>query len=430
MKIKYSSQINAFGGINLVLKEFNNLNVGGLVDANLPNLKPNCKYSWKDIFYSFSSIFYCGGQCIEDVKTVLSKQFTTNPIFKLCSPDTILRRFKTLACQDQGCNTPRGSVEHQFNSNEFLNDVNIKLLKKLGAFSTDQITIDYDNTILFTEKQDSKMTYKRGYGYQPGVCLLNENKVLFIENRNGNSAANCFQVDTLSRMFALLRKNGIKKVDKFRADAASYQYEVINLLEQEHCLFYIGAKKSYVEKYYSQIDNWKEAKNQMGEDILIGHISYSPFAKQYRKDQSPKKYRLLVKKKLRPDGQINAFTNEAYDYHSVITNDFDTDTKQALSFYYHRGAAERQFDVLKNDFGWNNLPFSKLSENTVFLHFSAICNNLYKMIIIILSTKYSNVKPSYRMKRFIFNFIAVPAKWLRSSRQWHLRIYGKKQLRI
>ena len=430
MKVKYSSQMNAFGGINLVLKEFDNLNIGGLLNANLPKLYPNSKYCWKDIFYSFSSIFYCGGQCIEDAKTVLSNQFSNNPIFKLSSPDTIVRRFKMLACQDQRCYTPRGKVEHQFNSNDFLNQLNIKLLKNLGMFNTDQTIIDYDNTILFNEKQDSKMTYKKAYGYQPGVCLLNEDKVLFIENRNGNSDAKSFQVDTLSRMFALLRKNGIKKLDKFRADAASYQYEVVRLVEQELGLFYIGTKNSYVEKYYSQIDNWIETKDQMGEDILIGHINYTPFEKQYRKDQSLKKYRLLVKKKLRPDGQVNAFTNEAYDYHSVITNDFKTNTKQALSFYYHRGAAERQFDVLKNDFGWNNLPFSKLSENTVFLHFSAICNNLYKMIIIILSSKYSNVKSSYRMKRFIFNFIAVPAKWLRSSRQWHLRIYGKKQLRI
>ncbi len=430
MKVKYSTQINAFGGANFILDEYDSSNIEALLKASLPRLKANSKYSWKDIFYTFSSIYYCGGECIEDTKTVLSNQWSENPIFKLCSPDTILRRFKMLACENKECSTPRGTVKHEYNYNELLFQLNIQLLKKLGDFSLEESILDYDNTIVFNEKADSKMTYKKAYGYQPGVCLLNESKVVYIENRNGNSDAKSFQVDTLKRMFELLNKNGISHLDKFRADAASYQYGVIKLVEKQIGKFYIGTKNSYVERFYSQIDNWKATKDQSGEAIMIGEINYSPFQKYYSKDEEPKKYRLLVKKKIRPDGQINAFTKEPYDYWSVITNDHDTETKNALNFYYHRGSAERQFDVLKNDFGWKKLPFSKLSENTVFLYFSAMCSNLYKMIIPKLSKRYSNVKSSYRMKRLIFNFIAMPAKWVYSSRQWHLRIYRKIQLNI
>lgn len=187
---------------------------------------------------------------------------------------------------------------------------------------------------------------------------------------------------------------------------------------------YIGTKAEYVEKYYAQINHWEKAKDNIGEDIQIGHIKFQPFVKHYKDAKQPTKYRLLVKRKLRKDTQMNILTGDAYDYHSVITNDFSSDTKEALMFYYQRGAAERQFDVLKNDFGWNHMPFSKLSQNNVFFYFTALCHNLYKVIIERLSQKFNNVKPNYRMKRLIFQFIATPAKWVKKARQQYLRIYG------
>jgi hypothetical protein len=426
MKVKNLSQINAFGGINFVLNEFEKLSMDQFLSENLPLLSPNSKYSWTDIFYSFSSVFYCGGNCIEDTKTVLSNQFSTNPFFKLCSPDTILRRFKNLATAEQHCYTPRGVVQHQFCVNDTLASANIELLKKNGVFDVSETILDYDNTIVFNEKADSKMTYKRAYGYQPGVCMINEENVLYIENRNGNSDAKSFQVDTLNRMFYHIYKDQkTKKINKFRADAASYQHEVIQCLEQNVDTFYIGTRNSYVEKYYSQIENWIPAKDQKGEDVLIGSIEYCPFLKKKEKGSPANKYRLLVKKKIRPDGQTNLITNDAFDYHSVITNDFTTDLKIALDFYYHRGAAEKQFDILKNDFGWNNLPFSNLNENTVFLYFSAMCKNLYKTVLNNLSKSYKNINPKHRIKRFIFSFIAIPARWTRSSRHWCLSVFGK-----
>lgn len=95
-----------------------------------------------------------------------------------------------------------------------------------------------------------------------------------------------------------------------------------------------------------------------------------------------------------------------------------------VSFYNQRGAIEKEFDVLKNDFGWNNLPFSKLEQNTVFLMFTAMCRNLYQYIIEKFSIKYEGLNPKYRIKKFIFRFIAIPAKWIKTSRQQKLRVYG------
>lgn len=424
MKILKSAPINAFGGLNFVLEKFEQLGLGSFLQENLPSLSPSSFYTWKDIIYSFSSIYYCGGNCIEDSKTVLARQFSENPLFNLCSPDTLLRRFKQLSSASESCTTCRGSVSHQYSCNDLLADLNIKWLKQCGAFKEAINFIDYDNTIIFNQKQDSKMTYKRDYGYQPGVCFLNENKVLYLENRNGNSDAKSFQVATLKRMFAALENNGITHFNFFRADAASYQYEVIEAIRGKVDAFYIGAKNCYVEKYFTQINNWQRAKDKKGEEILVGDITFRPFAKYYKQGQAPSTYRLLVKKKKKNNGQIDVFTQDSYQYHAVITNDVKSSTEEALERYYNRGAAEKQFDILKNDFGWNQLPFSKLENNTVFLYLTALCRNLYRQVLNSLCNTFKGIRPTYRIKKFIFHFIAIPAKWVKRSRQWLLRIYG------
>ncbi|WP_168191291.1 transposase [Antarcticibacterium flavum] len=139
-----------------------------------------------------------------------------------------------------------------------LESLNIDILKKLGVFKSDKLTIDYDNTIIFNEKEDSKMTYKRNYGYQPGVCTINEENILYIENRNGNSDAKSFQLDTLKRVFDLLDSQKIKKVHNFRADAASYQYDVISFLQSKVDNFYIGCRNSYVENIFPKLASGKK----------------------------------------------------------------------------------------------------------------------------------------------------------------------------
>ena len=67
MKILKSSHISPFGGLNFVLEEFEKQNIGSLLQKFLPVLPNQSIYSWKDILYSFWSIYFCGGDCIEDL---------------------------------------------------------------------------------------------------------------------------------------------------------------------------------------------------------------------------------------------------------------------------------------------------------------------------------------------------------------------------
>lgn len=203
MKVLNSTHISPFGGLNFVLQEFENKKIGHLLKEHLPLLPNQCKYSWKDILYSFWSIYFCGGDCIEDLAGNFNHHLKDNRFLKVPSPDRVLDRFKTLSKEKILLKSPRGNRIHEFSMNQDLNTLNLKILIALNALSEKALTLDYDNTLMFNNKADSANTYKKAYGYCPGVGIIG-NHVVYIENRNGNSNPRTLQDETLARMFNLL----------------------------------------------------------------------------------------------------------------------------------------------------------------------------------------------------------------------------------
>lgn len=425
MKVLNSSEISPFGGLNFVLKEFDTLNISNLLNENLPCLPPQSKYKWKDILYSFWSIYFCGGDCIEDLSGNFNQHLKGNPFLKVPSPDRVLERFKKLSLPKENFTVPRGVSNHEFSLHEPLNNLNLQILKLLKFEANEKLILDYDNTLIFNNKLDSRWSYKNRSGYCPGVGIIGK-KIVYIENRNGNSDAKTLQNETLSRMFSLFKKQNIK-IHSFRADGASYQMNVLDVVSKNVEKLYMRACMSdALAREIANIDNWEEVN--LGTELgYRGDIIFTPFirtAKRGKTLDQLKSYRLVVTKTKRGDKQIDLFTNEACNYSAIITNDYDLSNDEVAHFYNQRGAIEKEFDVLKNDFGWNNLPFSKLEQNTVFLFFTAICRNLYDYIINLFSARFKCLSPSFRIKKFIFRFITIPAKWIRNARQNKLKIYG------
>jgi len=373
--------------------------------------------------YSFWSIFFCGGDCCEDLNGNFRSSLSGNPLIDIPSSDRVLNRMQQLAEPVQLFDTVRGTVKHEFNFNKNLTALNLAVLKKLSLLKKDELTLDYDNTLIFTKKADAKKTYKSERGYAPGVGLIDSN-VVYVENRNGNSDAQTLQQDTLTRMFQALNDAKIK-VHRFRADAASYQLLTLSVAREHADFLYVRARKdAAVMKAIASIKHWQETAI---EGVFRGTVDFVPFINRGKYHHSPhllETYRLVVTKEPNADGQLNIFTGEAFDYHVIITNDWEMTNNEIVHFYNQRGTAEKEFDILKNDFGWNNLPFSKLEHNTVFLILTALCRNLYDYIIKTFSLRCKYLSSNYRIKKFIFRFICVPAKWIKNARQHKLKIYG------
>lgn len=175
----------------------------------------------------------------------------------------------------------------------------------------------------------------------------------------------------------------------------------------------------------NQIEKWEEVTID-GVLHFRGEINIKPFNEVSRrlKIADIPKARLIVTKAQKRNKQINLFTNEAMIYSVIITNDWGISKNEVVCFYNQRGKIEREFDVLKNDFGWKKMPFSHLHQNTSYLLLTAMCKNLYSYLIQHFAKKVKGLNPTDRIKKFIFRFINIPAKWVRKARSVQLRIYG------
>lgn len=414
-------KITSFGGFNFVFQAFHKSRLSNLIDNELGKRTIKQGFSYSDIFLNHLAIFFNGGDCTEDINEHLRAPMKTIRDMQVCSADTILRGIKELAVANQVLEHPESKVCHEFNINIKLNKLLVKSLLISGQLDQrHKYVLDYDNLILPTEKLDAARTYKKTSGYQPGVASI-DNLPVFIEGRNGNSQARFKQDETLKRVFTNLTGNGIK-IGKFRADSASFQNEVIELVEQNSDFFYIRSNTSLkMQQLLATIpkDSWEKICLRKQEMEVSELSSYSLLG-------SKKSYRLVISRIPREDQQINLFTGEAYIYRGILTNDTESSPKEVIAFYNQRGESERLFDVMNNDFGWAHLPCSYLSENTVYMIITALYSNFYRYIITSFSEKLKWLKPTFRLKKFIFRFIAIAAKWIKTGRRYVLKLYTQK----
>jgi len=387
--IKSSEKVNPFGGIFFVMNEIKKKGLSKLIDSCLGERVKQARYSYSDIILNWIFANLCGAERLEDIEKI-REHFD----FKLPSHDRIGGIFKAFATKTKMLRARKQSkVRHQFNIHKPLNSLMIDIALKLNLLKKNKpYVLDYDNTIIDALKHDSTKTYKWSYGYQPGVSFIGKIPV-YIEGRNGNSNAETLMCDTLKRCFDLLDRKGIK-ISKFRSDAAAFQYNVIELMEQRSVKFYIRLVKNhnFIEKVKNEIKSWNK--------IVINNCSLEigtgVYASWRLKNVFKKEYRMVVVRRLKQG---------KYDYNAIITNDLKMTPKQVLCFYNQRGAIERNFDTLKNDFNWRRLPFSFLNENTVFMIISAMASIIYEYLIINFSKKVDFVKRKYRLKNFIYHFI-------------------------
>ena len=68
--------------------------------------------------------------------------------------------------------------------------------------------------------------------------------------------------------------------------------------------------------------------------------------------------------------------------------------------YNKRGAIERDFDRLNNDFGWKHLPCSFLKENTVYMILTDFCMNFFTYFIRAVSSVFTGLSPTWTHAQF------------------------------
>lgn len=237
------------------------------------------------------------------------------------SADTLHRALKELATENTIA-TSTSNNEYRFNINERMNDLNIKsLLLTRQPKKNKSYDFDYDNQIIEHDKQDAKRTYKKDKGYFPGIATIGD-KIVYIENRDGNANVKTGQSETLERAYELLADNKIK-INRSRMDAESYSKEIIDAVAKNGRLFYIRANRSKsMTSRIREITDWQS--------VEINHQSYEVASIAFMQFFEERNYRLVIMREKNKDGQTNIFTGDDFVYRSILTNDWESSEEEVI----------------------------------------------------------------------------------------------------
>lgn len=413
-----------FGGLFYVAKQFMH-HIMSHVDNYLGRRSRLVGYQYGEILLTMASNFFSGGNRMEDIN-VLKSKLPEHPEFRICSPDTALRVLKELAEDDIEYSTS-DDKEYKFNTAENLNGLLVYTAIKSGMLSPGkEYDFDFDHEFLESETWEAKPTYKGFMGYGPGCAVLTNTKtgaetLSGIENRDGNTPVKFHQEDTLERILLNIIEQGVK-IRSARVDCGSYTEKVIKLLLEHSDKIFVRAamNKTLRNKLANKHRQWRSTL--VGEQQMeVLSIPFEGFSGKIEH------CRLVVQRQRKRSGtQLDMFEDggeDIYVYRAILTNEWDMDEEAVIDFYNQRGAKEKLFDQMDNDFGWHYLPKGLLKENTVFMILTAIIRNFYAMLLQMSQLRALKVYVTTRMKTFINRVVSVVAKWTRSGRQNVLTIY-------
>ena len=405
-------KITPFGGIFSVMEQFDAL-LSNVIDSTLGLRSRTIGYQYSEIFRSLMCVFFCGGSCIEDVSTHLMRHLSCHPGLSTCSADTILRAIKELTTSNITYTSPISGKSYDFNTSDKMNELLVKsLISTAELYKGQKYDLDFDHQFIETEKYDAKPTYKKFTGYSPAVAVIGDH-IVGIENRDGNANVRFHQQDTLERIFSRLEENSIH-INRARMDCGSCSEEIVDTVKAHCKYFYIRANRC--SAFYDDmfiLRGWRTEE--------INGIEYELNSIVVEKWKG-KPYRLVIQRQKRTDNIQEIWEGE-YTYRCILTNDFDSDVREIVEFYNLRGGKKRIFDDMNNGFGWKRLPKSFMAENTVYLLMTALIRNFYKTIIKRMNVKEFGLSTTSRIKTFVFKFISVPAKWIKTSREYRLNVY-------
>lgn len=401
LKIRKSKRsVSPFSGISFVVNEIETAGIPQLIDSAFPKRHGKAKYGYADAILSLVYGTMCGSDRLDDYANLKTKVFDSE--LNIPSPVSLGRIMREKLSVS---NVQVGN--HKININDRLNSLLVDIAIELGHLKPGKsYVLDYDNTCIPCEKEDAEFTYKKFRGYQPGVCFIGEIPV-YIEGMNGNNPAAFDQENTMERCLDILEEKGIG-IRRFRADAASYSKGVITLMQERDIEIFIRAQnKLNMFEHIVDIFEWESVR--LADDFFeVASFDYVPFSWD---DDHNRSYRIVTTRRPSDDGKLHKITGKPFVYRSIITDNRELSDTDIVWTYNQRGAIELNFAVLNNDWNWNKLPFSFLSENTAFMLITAMGLVMYKYVVETFADRVDFVEETDRLKRFRYNVISVAGEW-------------------
>lgn len=421
-KINHSEKnITPFGGLNYIYEAFISAGIPQVIDKLMGKRDNRATYKYSDITLSLFGNAMCNGEYVSDLKNFKAK-FKNQLFSSIPSHDSVEYACQSLKVSNKVFTVEKAgkTITHEVNAPDALN----KALVSLGVFcgllkpGAGETTLDYDNAIVANEKHDSRKTYKMNEGYHPGIAFVGECPV-HIENHNGNTPARYRQKEIIEACLSNLEVSGVI-AKHFRGDSASYQENVLGLLEGKKCHYYIrnSDSKAFALACAGEGVVWQ--KVEINNKVLeVASVEYHAFGHETTR-------RVVATRSMRADRQIDLFTGNAYEYRGIITSNREMGNKEVIEFYNQRGNdSERGNKCLLSDFNLKHLPFMDMDTNTVYMLLMAMCNVLFEYAKrILVHNKATGVSLSDRVKKVCFWYVSVCTAFTKHSRQMILTVFG------
>ena len=372
-----NENITSFGGIYYIMDVFSKLGFEKLTESVLGKRGSSGKaFSHGSIFGSLFFSYLCGGECLEDINTLIG-QFKQRPGTLLPSADTVGCGLKELAEENVVYISEISGRSYSFNTAEKLNTLLLRMIRRMGLIKAgSHVDLDFDHQFIPAHKFDAKYSYKQDFGYFPGWASIG-GIIVGGENRDGNTNVRFHQEDTLRRIMDRVASELGVVIERFRADCGSFSKEVIQTVEPRCNTFYIRAANcGSRHEEFRQLKEWKS--------IEVGYEKCDVASVSMDNLIEGKSYRLVVQRSPLKDKHGREQTDMfgvKYTYRCILTNNWTSTEKDIITFYNERGASEKNFDIQNNDFGWSHLPFSFMAENMVFMMVTAMLKNFYLYLI-------------------------------------------------
>ena len=255
---------------------------------------------------------------------------------------------------------------------EGLADAKRRFLKRVLKYDGIKgYTLDIDATGIEAQKESAVMTYKGFPGYMPIVGNLAENGLIVgDEFREGNQSPGSRNLEFIKYCIKQMPRG--KRIKAFRADAASYQADIINFCHEKDMEFGIGADLD--EAVVRAIKSLPESEWQ---PYRGGHIAETVHCM----NRTQKAFRLIV---ARRPYQKALFGEEdiKLSYTAIASNRLDS-VEAVMDWYHQRGeCSENRTKELKIGFGMERMPCGQTVANAVFFRIGAMAYNIYRLFVL------------------------------------------------
>ena len=427
--------LTSYGGLPLVLETCEALGLARLVKEHVRIKQRQRGYSESVYVQSVIALIAAGGDCLEDIERLGSDAGLKLLVGELPSAEAV--RFFLYGFHDEKLLEARPEqgafIAPETKPLAGLWEVQREVvLKASRKEAPQQATIDQDATVVESHKEQSRMTYLGGRGYQPVINYwVEQDLILSDEFRDGNVPAGMDCLTSLLRAVRALPQS--VETIYFRSDSAAYQHKLIDKLrdgvghhgKQVPVYFAISADVSEAlrGKIVSLSDAaWKPLRRVTEKGLIEGRkewaeLEFIPSAASVKKDMQPDRYLAI---RVRPWQRELFSDGNSYHYYAVVTNRWEMEGEELLRWQRERcGSVEKVHDVVKNDLAGSVMPCGRFYANAAWWRINCLCYNVISVM------KRKALPKSFwpvRMKALRFHLIGVAGKVVSHARMTFLKV--------